>query len=248
VAADLEAARWPVRDHLESAWSWENDPRRWQLNLRVSHGALVCEVGALYQTARFGRMARIPASTTPVVAAALARLVKPEPDQLVLDPFCGAGTNLVMVAALEPEARLLGADLRAGALAAARENLSRLGSPSALFRADASRLPLGDASVDRVVANLPFGKRVGSHGVNVDLYPGFLRQLTRVLTGQGRAVLLTDDKRILVEAISRTANLRVVKEVTFETGGLHPSAYVVTRGRARRSAGRGPRQRRVPAP
>jgi 23S rRNA G2445 N2-methylase RlmL len=238
VAADLAAARWPVRDHLEAAWSWDNDPGGWQVNVRRHREALVCEIGALYQTARFGRMERIPASTTPVVAAVLARLLKPEPGQLVLDPFCGSGTIVLTVAALEPEVRLLAADVHPGALAAARENLARLGSDCHVVRADAARLPLADASVDRVVANLPFGKRVGSHDVNVGLYPAFLRQLTRVLTGQGRAVLLTDDKRILVDAIQRTANLRVVKEVRLETGGLHPTAYVVTRGRSRRGRAR----------
>jgi tRNA (guanine6-N2)-methyltransferase len=241
VGIDLDAARWPLRDHVEATWGWCNDPGGWQLNFRLHHDALVCEVGALYQTARFGRLARIPASTTPVVSAVLARLAKPESGQAVLDPFCGAGTNLITVAALQSDVRLLGSDLQGQALAAARQNLDRLSTtPSCLFRADARDLALDDASIDRVVANLPFGKRVGSHGVNVGLYPDFLRELTRILTTSGRAVLLTDDKRILVESIQRTANLRVIKEIQLATGGLHPSAYVLTRGRS----GRGARKRR----
>jgi 23S rRNA G2445 N2-methylase RlmL len=87
-----------------------------------------------------------------------------------------------------------------------------------------------------VVANLPFGKRVGSHGGNQVLYPAFLRELDRVLAGDGRAVLLTEDKRLLVESLQRTRGLRIIKETTFETGGAHPSAYVVvrSRGQARR--------------
>jgi tRNA (guanine6-N2)-methyltransferase len=242
VGVDLGAARWPLRDHVERTWGWHNDVGGWQVNFRLSHRALVCEIGALYQTARFGRLARIPASTTPVVSAVLARLVKPEPGQTVLDPFCGAGTNLVTVAARQPDLRLLGADSKVQALVAARQNLVPLETPWCLFRADARSLPLAEGSVDRVVANLPFGKRVGSHGVNIGLYPEFLRQLTQILTASGRAVLLTDDKRILVDSIQRTANLRVVKEIQLETGGLHPSAYVLTRGRSRRSAQRGGRR------
>jgi hypothetical protein len=60
-----------------------------------------------------------------------------------------------------------------------------------------------------------------------------------VLTGDGRAVLLTEDKRLLVDSIQRTRGLRVIKEATFETGGAHPTAYVVvrSRGQARRRHG-----------
>jgi SAM-dependent methyltransferase len=238
VAPDLGAARWPIRDHAESTWGWRNEPGGWQLNVRLDHGTLVCEIGALYQTARFGRMVRLPASTTPVVSAVLARLLKPERGHLVLDPFCGAATNLLTVVSQQPDVRLIGADVQSAALAAARENLGRVTAEWRLLRADAGNLPLDDGCVDRVVANLPFGKRVGSHGVNVELYPRFLRELTRILTTKGRAVLLTDDKRLFVESVQRTADIRIVKEIQVATGGVHPTAYVVTRGRSRRSSKR----------
>jgi 23S rRNA G2445 N2-methylase RlmL len=91
--------------------------------------------------------------------------------------------------------------------------------------------------VDRIVANLPFGKRAGSHAANVELYPAFLRRVRSVLRPTGRAVLLTEEKRLLRDAVQRTADLKVIKEVELESGGLHPSSYVVVnrpRGRARR--------------
>ena len=100
-------------------------------------------------------------------------------------------------------------------------------------RGDARRLPLRDDSVDRVVANLPFGKRVGSHQRNKILYPEVLRDIARVLTPRGRAVMLTEDKRLFTQSVQRTRNIRVIKEVTFTTGGAHPSAYVVTTRRGR---------------
>ncbi|OLB81307.1 MAG: hypothetical protein AUI14_03660 [Actinobacteria bacterium 13_2_20CM_2_71_6] len=82
------------------------------------------------------------------------------------------------------------------------------------------------------MANLPFGRRVGSHRVNADLYPAALREIARVLPGGGRAVLLTDDKRHFRETVQRTPLVRVIKEVVLARGGLHPSVYVITkRGR-----------------
>jgi 23S rRNA G2445 N2-methylase RlmL len=133
---------------------------------------------------------------------------------------------------------LLGGDLDPDSVRRARTNAGHRGAQVHLVRSDATRQPWADARVDRVIANLPFGKRVGSHGANRTLYPAFLRELDRVLAGDGRAVLLTEDKRLLVETVQRTRGVRIVREVTFGTGGAHPTAYVVTRsrGQARRRA------------
>jgi predicted RNA methylase len=235
--ADIGDRRWPLRDELQTALGWVNAPTDWAVNVDDYRGHLVLDVGALFFTARFGRLERVPASTTPVVAAVLARLTKAGPEDVVLDPFCGAGTNLVQVAQMSEPARLLGSDLDPGALARARANLAARGIEATLWQADAARLPAAPQSVDRIVANLPFGKRAGSHAANVELYPAFLRRVRTVLRPTGRAVLLTEEKRLLRDAVQRTADLSVIKEVELESGGLHPSAYVVVnrpRGRARR--------------
>lgn len=44
-----------------------------------------------------------------------------------------------------------------------------------LARWDARRLPLGDGSVDGIIVDLPFGKRIGSVVENRRLYPQLLR-------------------------------------------------------------------------
>jgi hypothetical protein len=238
--ADIGDRRWPLRDELATTRGWVNAPTDWAVNVDDYRGHLVLDVGALFFTARFGRLERVPASTTPVVAAVLARLTKAGPRVVVLDPLCGAGTNLVQVAQMSAPGRLLGSDLDLGALAKARANLARRGIEAQLWQADAARLALTPHSVDRVVANLPFGKRAGSHAANVELYPAFLRRVRTVLRPTGRAVLLTEEKRLLRDSVQRTADLSVIKEVELESGGLHPSAYVVVnrpRGRARRGRG-----------
>ena len=107
-------------------------------------------------------------------------------------------------------------------------------SESAVVRADAGQLPLQAGTVDRVLTNLPFGKRVGSHHDNTELYPRMLRELTRVLTRQGRAVLLTEDKTLFRQAVQRTQNLHIVRELVLESGGAHPTAFVLARTRGRR--------------
>jgi len=227
VGGGLGEGRWELRDRLVDA-GWENDPRSWDVNVEP-HGA---ELGALYLTQRYGELRRTPASTNPLVGAVLVRLAKIQPGQTVLDPFCGAGTLLVLAGEMAAPGPVLGADVQSRWLSLAAENVAARGTPATLVRADARRLPVRSGAVDRVLANLPFGKRVGSHRVNEDLYPGALREIARILPGGGRAVLLTDDKRLFRETVQRTPLLRVIKEVVLARGGLHPSAYVVSkRGR-----------------
>lgn len=225
--------RWDLRDRVVEAFGWRNDPAGWQLNLTRDGGLLLAQVGALYRSSRFPAMRRIPASTNPLIAAVLAQLLKARPGDVVYDPFCGAGTLLIELYALEPTAILRGSDVSAAALTEAGANRPLFGS-APLLRADASRLPVATGSVDRVISNLPFGKRVGSHAGNTTLYPAFLAELTRVLRPDGRAVLLTEDKKLFQQSVQRTHGLRILRDVQLESGGLHPSGYVLERTRAAR--------------
>lgn len=229
---EIGEQRWALRDRLVEEYGWRNDPRSWDVNVEP-HGA---ELGALYLTQRYGELRRTPASTNPVIGAVLVRLAKIQPGQTVLDPFCGAGTLLVLAGEMAEPGQLVGAELQARWLALAAENRTRRQVPASLVRADARRLPFAAGRVDRVLANLPFGKRVGSHRVNEDLYPDALREIARVLPGGGRAVLLTEDKRLFEQTVQRTPLLRVIKEVVLTRGGIHPSVYVLAK-RGRRGHG-----------
>lgn len=241
---DPVADRWRLRDLIEQRLGWVNAPQSWQVNLTRRGDLLLAQVGPLYHSARFAAMERIPASTNPLIAALMVQLVKPDPGDVVYDPFCGAGTLLVEAAALNRPLRLVGSDSSAAALAAAEVNRRALFPGAALLRADATAMPMGTETVHRVVSNIPFGKRVGSHGSNIGLYPAFLGELGRVLRPDGRAVVLTDDKNLFRASVEGTRGLRLLREVKLSTGGLHPSAFILERTRAaRRAAGRGPRHR-----
>lgn len=226
--------RWQLRDALVGHYGWANEPGNWDINLDIRAGLLRAEIGPLFLTRRFGELARMSASTTPVIAGIMCRLAKLHAGDVVLDPMCGAGTLLVVAAGSANLAAVIGCDISQRAVRDAAANLARRGVAGTVLRADAGQLPLPAGSVDRVLTNLPFGKRVGSHDNNVELYPRVLRELTRVLTRQGRAVLLTEDKTVFRQSVQRTPNLHIVRELVLESGGAHPTAFVLARTRGRR--------------
>ena len=192
----------------------------------------IAEVGSLAWTRRFGRPERLPWSTNLIVAEVLVRLAKIRPEHRVLDPFCGTGTILRAVRRREPGALVIGTDRDRKALAMAARNAPR----EHLIQSTAHALPLGEGTVDRVIANLPFGKQVGSHHGNRTLYPAALDELDRILTANGRAVLLTEDKRLLRAAIDHQKALKIVRHRLLKYNGATPTAYVLTRPRLSRTA------------
>jgi tRNA G10 N-methylase Trm11 len=118
--------------------------------------------------------------------------------------MCGAGTILAEQKEVAWQKRIGGAevwggDLDAAALRAAVANLRRLG-PSLLARWDATRLPLADHSVDRIISNPPFGKQLGRPEDIPALYRKVLAECDRVLRPGGRAVFVVSDALALKRA------------------------------------------------
>jgi 23S rRNA G2445 N2-methylase RlmL len=172
------------------------------------HGAqAVCGLRLTDRTMRHRayKLEHLPASLRPTLAAAMVRLAEIRPGQVVLDPMCGAGTLLAeqLVEARRSRANcppVWGGDSDAGAVRAASFNLRRLGVAN-LTRWDARRLPLPDASVDRILSNPPFGKQLAApEGVGA-LYRAMLREYQRVLKPGGRAVLLVSEAALLRDAV-----------------------------------------------
>lgn len=171
------------------------------------------------------------ASLKPTVAYALVRLADPSPGHWLIDPMCGGGTILLEAAQTEPDVRLLGGDVDPLALTRAAVNRAGGGVCFPLFRWDARRLPLADHSMDRMVANLPFGVRVGSHRKNRALYRDLLAEFERVLSPAGIVVLLTLERRLMASLLPCYPVFTTLAQHPVNIGGLVPSAYVLRTAR-----------------
>jgi SAM-dependent methyltransferase len=115
---------------------------------------------------------------------ALLKLAEIRPGHRVLDVACGPGDPSLEVARrVGPSGQVVGIDISGGALEVAQERAQRHGVANLRFEtADAEDLPLGDASVDRVVCR--FG------AMFFEDLPKSAREMRRVLVNGGRVALM----------------------------------------------------------
>ncbi len=176
---------------------------------------------------RRSRVSHGVASLRPTVAHAMCLLAGTRAGGVFLDPMCGSGTVLIERAGAGRDAVLLGLDLDPRPLRAAGENLRAAGVPATLCQADGRSLPLPAASVDTIVSNLPWGRRVGSHRANRRMYPQFMAEAVRVLQPGGTMVLLTIERRLMQRLVAEHPALSLDSVTVVNLGGLEPSIYVL---------------------
>jgi 23S rRNA G2445 N2-methylase RlmL len=103
-------------------------------------------------------------------------------------------------AAAGPFQALYGGDISKEAVNAMRENAYGIKGAITMQQWDARKLPLDDASVTKVVVNLPFGRQIADETVIPDLYRAVLAEIQRVLRPRGRLITLSADGRSVDDA------------------------------------------------
>lgn len=192
----------------------------WQVLLRLTPRPL---------GARPWRVCNMPGALNAVVAAAMMRWAGLYDDDRILNVGAGSATLLIERALIGPALTLVGCDVSADAHACAQKNIvaAQLQNRIVMHDWDATKLPIDDASVDLIVADLPFGQLIGSHNSNTKLYPAVIHEAQRVLSQRGRMVLISHEIRLLHQTLNAHDGLRIVDEMQVEVGGMHPAMYLV---------------------
>ncbi|KAM3621974.1 uncharacterized protein V6R79_018493 [Siganus canaliculatus] len=183
-----------------------------------------------------------PTTLRSTLCYGMLRLCKPQASDIILDPMCGTGAIPLEGAIEFSESFYVAGDNYDMAVNRTVNNICHIqkrraekGSASGLpidtVRWDLCNLPIRTSSVDIIITDMPFGKRMGSRKKNWDLYPSCLREMARVCRpGSGKAVLLTQDKKCFSKAISRMGGLwRKLHTVWVNVGGLHAGVYLLKR-------------------
>jgi 23S rRNA G2445 N2-methylase RlmL len=216
------AARFP-------RWKWVSDDAHLEVWVHLQPNFAMTGLRLSDRTMRHRqyKVAHLPASLRPTLAAAMVFLSQPRPSDRFCDPMCGVGTILIERAMAERYTGLWGGDCDAKAIVSAKVNIGPRHQPLALHRWDAGRLPLADASLDRLVTNLPFGRQIGSPRENRRLYQRFFRETARVLRDGGKAVLLTNQHDLIKRGLAARPALSKVREVPVKVLGRAASIYVL---------------------
>ncbi|NWJ09849.1 THUM3 protein, partial [Crypturellus undulatus] len=184
-----------------------------------------------------------PTTLRSTLAYGMLRLCDPQPTDIIIDPMCGTGAIPIEGATEWPSCYHIAGDNNPQAVKRAANNISSLlkknenkegassGIPLDIIQWDICNLPLRTGSVDIIVTDMPFGKRIGSKKKNWDLYPACLTEMGRICRpGTGRAALLTQDKKCFAKALSRMGHIwRKGQTVWVNVGGLHAAVYLLKR-------------------
>jgi 23S rRNA G2445 N2-methylase RlmL len=217
-----------------------NDPRAspWEVVVDDAGPQVKLELVPHHADERFAyRRDLVAASSHPTIAAALARVAPRRDDDVVWDPFAGAGAELIERARLGPYERLLGTDMDPHAVAAARANVKRAGIEDASFEeADASSY--APEGVTLIVTNPPMGRRV-QRGTHVDLLERFVAHAARVLVPGGALVWLVPEPRRIRER-AEVAGFDLARSFSVDMGGFSAelAVYVKRIATKRRIVGR----------
>lgn len=201
-----------------------NDPRQapWSVDLHETpHGISVELRPRLSPDPRmFYRTDDVAAASHPPLASCMARLAGKSDNEVVWDPFCGSGLELIERALRGGVQHLFGSDISPDALAIAQANLTaaKLGTPSTFaccdFR-DFAKVPgLVPGNVTLVVTNPPLGRRIRLANPTA-FFSDFFAVASSVLQTGGR-LIFTNPLRL----DPRDTTLRLESRQSVDMGGF----------------------------
>ncbi|KAF6022950.1 THUMPD3 [Bugula neritina] len=175
------------------------------------------------------------------ICAGLLRLADIQPNEIVVDPMCGSGNVIVEGALTHPHSFCLAGDIQEYCVGSSIANILAVNSKrqeqglpqlnAGVIQWDATNLPLVTDSVDVIVTDLPYGKRMGNKVDNRKLYPMFLTEAARVTRPQSsRAVILTADRKCMNTVLPQVRKWWSMPRTTIiNHGGIRSCIYLLRR-------------------
>ncbi|XP_030632610.1 tRNA (guanine(6)-N(2))-methyltransferase THUMP3 [Chanos chanos] len=231
---------------VQEVFQWKADMTRFDVEvlLNIHNSEVVVGIALTEESLHRRNITHFgPTTLRSTLAYGMLRLCKPQPSDIIIDPMCGTGAIPVEGAMEWRQAFYVAGDNNDMAVSRTVNNVGHIqrkrqdagstapGLPVDTLQWDVCHLPVRTGSVDIVITDMPFGKRMGSKKKNWDLYPSCLREMARVCRpGTGKAVLLTQDKKCFTKALSRMGGLwRKSHTVWVNIGGLHAGVFVLKR-------------------
>ena len=231
VRFDWQASRalnWDLAARLQKSGSTlVNAPREadWDLMIDQEAGRIVAKPKAWFDLRFDYREKDVPASSHAPLAAALAALAEIRPGEVVWDPFCGAGTEIIEAGLSQPRAVLIGSDIEPKAIEAARHNVRRAGVKAEWLVGD-FRGNLFPGAVDIILTNPPLGRRVAPGEARAMADDLIALAAKRLRSATGRLVWVAPDAGSAAVTAVR-AGLVVVTSRRVDMGGFDAEIQIL---------------------
>ena len=167
------------------------------------------------------------------VAAAMVRLTDPQANDRVVNLMCGSGTLLVERLLAAPARVAVGVDVAKEAIWACGENLAGAGlkGRALLFESDiADDAWVCSGPFDVMLADPPWGDKIGHHDTNEELHMLLLSRAYDVGAPGARFAVLTHEIRVMANCLERFQDRWLVdlEQKVFHKGH-HPRIYLLRR-------------------
>ena len=172
------------------------------------------------------RVSKVAAGINPSLACVMCELANIKPADVVLDPFCGAGTIPISALLYCHAKTAIASDVISFAISSIHKNSQAADinkDKLIIIKKDIADLELGAKSVDKIITNLPFGIRTGDHKSNVSLYSVFAQKCLSWIKPDGLIVLLTQEIKLTKSVF---AGFKLVKEYPLLHHGLNPHILI----------------------
>ena len=228
-----------LAEQLGAATGMRHDPEEGTTLLRVRRPPgldawdVLVRLGARPLSARPWRRMGYVAAANATVAAAMVRLTRPRPEDAVANLMCGSGTLLIERLLAAPARLAVGVDLAGDAVAAAAVNVAAAGLTGQVQLVESDIADAGWARrgpFDVLLADPPWGDKIGRHEDSEELHDLLLRRGYEVAAPRARFAVLTHEIRIMARCLERAkGHWRLESELKVFNKGHHPRIYVLRR-------------------
>ncbi|XP_078065518.1 tRNA (guanine(6)-N(2))-methyltransferase THUMP3 isoform X2 [Mustelus asterias] len=214
----MEAAR-EFGGAVQDLFKWKADMTKFDVEilLNIHENEVVVGIALTEESLHKRNITHFgPTTLRSTLAYGMLRLCNPQSTDIIVDPMCGTAAIPIEGALEFSQCYFLGGDNNVLAVNRSVNNINSLqkkrlekgritwGLPLDVVQWDICNLPLKTNSVDVVISDMPFGRRMGSRRQNWDLYPACLKEMGRICRPEtGRAALLTQDKKCFVKGNER---------------------------------------------
>jgi len=140
---------------------------------------------------------KTPATMRPSIAYNLCRLLNIEEGDLIIDPMCGSSTIIeIALKEFKQQAFYICSDIDELSIQKSQKNLANYGYVD-LVLCNSMRTPFRKNCFNKIITDMPFGKRCGSHHNNLKIYPNLIKEFNRIVSDEGKAVVVTTEKNLI---------------------------------------------------